>query len=116
MIFDRFPRDLWSEEAEQLTATACERIGLPRPSRADIVEVSPILGVPPSPHFPTLSTEGKAILPSFASGRHRIRPSGHTPRLRAHLVLEFGELVGGPLIIGAGRYRGMGLCHAWRRR
>jgi len=35
-------------------------------------------------------------------------------RYQVHVVLEFAEPVGGPLLIGRGRYRGYGLCRPLR--
>jgi CRISPR-associated protein Csb2 len=35
---------------------------------------------------------------------------GRTPRVRVHADIRFEERVGGPLLLGAGRYFGLGLC------
>jgi len=35
---------------------------------------------------------------------------GRTPRVRVHADIRFGEHVRGPLLLGAGRYFGLGLC------
>lgn len=35
---------------------------------------------------------------------------GRTPRVRVHADIRFGERVQGPLLLGAGRYFGLGLC------
>lgn len=35
---------------------------------------------------------------------------GRTPRVRAHADIQFSEPVRGPLLLGAGRYFGLGLC------
>jgi CRISPR-associated protein Csb2 len=35
---------------------------------------------------------------------------GRTPRVRVHADIHFAEPVGGPLLLGAGRYFGLGLC------
>ncbi|MGE3966386.1 MAG: type I-U CRISPR-associated protein Csb2 [Planctomycetota bacterium] len=36
--------------------------------------------------------------------------AGRTPRVRVHADIRFERLVGGPLLLGAGRYFGLGLC------
>jgi len=120
VIFDRFPRDLDGPEAEAIIRHACTRILLPEPISVCVTQVSPILGVPPSPHFPTLSIDGKPIAAAARrlraeNSRRRLAPVAPdrsparvAPRLRAHVVLEFDRPVCGPVLIGAGRYRGMG--------
>ncbi|MCM2315498.1 MAG: type I-U CRISPR-associated protein Csb2, partial [Thermoanaerobaculia bacterium] len=35
---------------------------------------------------------------------------GRTPRVRVHADIRFDERVHGPLLLGAGRYFGLGLC------
>jgi CRISPR-associated protein Csb2 len=35
---------------------------------------------------------------------------GRTPRVRVHADIQFAEPVSGPLLLGAGRYFGLGLC------
>ena len=98
-VFDRYPRDLQSEEAEEIVRTACGRIlstadGQPlRPEHVTLVAVSPHYGVPIARSFPSAST----------------RP-GKPKRCHFHVILHFAEKVRGPLVIGAGRYYGYGLC------
>ena len=88
-------------------------IGLPEPVEVRVISVSPVLGTPPAAHFPSLSTDGKPVQTLFERGRHRlpIAAAGKPqPRLRAHVVVEFKVPVRGPIILGAGRYLGMGFC------
>jgi CRISPR-associated protein Csb2 len=42
----------------------------------------------------------------------RLRRKGGTGRRHAHAILVFEEPVRGPVLVGAGRYRGIGVC--WR--
>ena len=108
VVFGRFPRGRgrgWmdGDEARDMVREQLAQIGLDdEPARIEVLEVSPALGVPPSPHFPTISTSGKPILP----GRDGPRVPA---RLRAHVYLEFQKPIRGPLVLGAGRYYGMGL-------
>jgi hypothetical protein len=81
------------EHAAETVKDACERIGLPRPLEVVLHPVSLIEGVPRSSEFPL-------ILRKRDGGRMH----------HAHAVLVFGEEVLGPVLVGAGRFRGYGLC------
>jgi CRISPR-associated protein Csb2 len=81
--------DTWA--AGQL-AEACRRLGLPAPAEVHVLPVAPHIGAPAAREFPPL----------------RRRPDG-ARRWHVHAVLRFGQLVQGPLLLGAGRYRGYGL-------
>ena len=90
VVLDRFPKK--EGDAEATVALACERAGLPRPSEVISVPVSPVLGVPAARDFPPF--------PGVRSGSRR----WHT-----HAILVFDEPVAGPVLLGAGRFRGYGL-------
>lgn len=96
-VLDRHPKgeDPWAEVASTL-AGACERIGLPRPVDVQPSPVSLFVGVPASRSFPRLARK--------RGGERR-----HT-----HAVFTFPEPVRGPLVVGAGRFRGYGLCRPYR--
>ena len=98
IVFDRHPKGQDREiQAEQMVAEACQRIGLPRPVDVVLSQVSLHLGVPHSREFPAMQ-----------------RKSGKGRRQHSHAVLTFTEPVGGPVILGAGRYRGYGMCRQVR--
>jgi len=82
-----------SLEAQRSIAVACERIGLPRPIS---VEISPA-----------------PLLPG-AQPAHAFSPwpglPGRTSRVLVHAEIRFAEQVRGPVLVGAGRYFGLGLC------
>lgn len=80
-------------QAESAVAEACERIGLPRPNSVTLLPISPLTGVPPSRSF-------APIVRKRDGGR-----MAHT-----HVVLGFDRPVLGPVTLGAGRFRGYGLC------
>jgi CRISPR-associated protein Csb2 len=82
-----------SIEAQRSIADACERIGLPRPIS---VEVSSAPLLPGAQHV-------RSFLPWPS------RP-GRTARVRVHADILFAEPVRGPVLLGAGRYFGLGLC------
>lgn len=84
--------DKWEQAAESVK-TACERAGLPRPLEVLLHPVSLIDGVPKSNEFPWIK---------------RKRDGGRMHH--AHAVIVFGEAVQGPVLVGAGRFRGYGLC------
>jgi CRISPR-associated protein Csb2 len=98
IVFDRHPKGRDREiQAEQMVAEACQRIGLPRPVDVVLSQVSLHLGVPHSRAFPAMP-----------------RKSGEGRRQHLHAVLTFAEPVSGPIILGAGRYRGYGTCRPAR--
>src|SRR5207249_1121684 len=94
VVFDRHPKEkergAYMKEAAAMIAAACERIGLPSPSEVIVTYVSAHTGVPPSFNFPRLTRK---------DGRER---------RHSHAILVFERPVRGPILIGAGRYRGYG--------
>ena len=100
MILDRHPGSLDDgrsvrrrealRRAHATIAAACDRVGLPAPVEVELSR---------SPFF-----TGSALAARF--GR---RPGAPDPRPRLHLRLRFAEPVRGPVLLGAGRYRGLGL-------
>lgn len=80
-------------EAEASVADACERVGLPRPSSVSI-SFAPLL-------------PGAQHVRDFAPWPQR---AGQFRRARVHADIVFPQLVRGPLLVGAGRYFGLGLC------
>lgn len=88
-------RDKASQQAEltESVRLACERIGLRlAPREIILTPVSPHLGVPPVHVFP------------------RLQRKDGSQRRHSHAILVFPEPVRGPILLGAGRYRGYGVC------
>ncbi len=88
MVLDRFSgRD--NEEAE--ASRACRRVGLPEP---------------------TVVTTGRDPLVRGGAflGRGDLARQEKAPRPFMHVLLEFPTPVSGPVLLGAQRYLGMGLC------
>jgi CRISPR-associated protein Csb2 len=85
-------QDKW-EKAAEVVKDACERIGLPRPLDVLLHPDSLVRGVPRASEFPYLTRKSDG-------GRMH----------HAHAVLVFDRKVRGPVLIGAGRFRGYGLC------
>ncbi|MEA2069411.1 MAG: type I-U CRISPR-associated protein Csb2, partial [Verrucomicrobiota bacterium] len=101
VVLDLFPKDKDGQRVEDVIAKACENIGLPRPAViwthkhpaiAGAPSAWPAGGNPPSMDW------------SFPKG------SPLTQKPRIHVTLEFEQEVSGPVILGAGRFQGMGLC------
>ena len=84
--------DRWERAAESVK-DACRHIGLPRPDEVLLHPVSPVEGVPHARRFPRLTRK-----PDQGRQSH------------AHAVIVFDEPVAGPVLVGAGRFRGYGLC------
>lgn len=96
VAMDRMPRrtckdrDQWAKDQ---IALACERIGLPRPAYVWTLPVSRFRGAPTCREMAPLR-----------------RKTDNAPRWHVHVEMRFAEAVRGPVILGAGRYRGYGLC------
>ena len=84
--------DRWKRAAESMK-DACEHIGLPRPGGVLFQPVSLVEGVPHAREFPRLT-----------------RKSDGGRQSHAHATIIFEEPVTGPVLVGAGRFRGYGLC------
>ncbi|QYU66444.1 type I-U CRISPR-associated protein Cas5/Cas6 [Leptolyngbya sp. 15MV] len=110
IVFDRHPKETWGandpprvraerqaaywSEVEDMIADACERIGLPRPVQGGVTATpaSVFKGAASSGHMPRM-----------------LRKDG-TQKRQTHAVIRFAQPVVGPVLLGAGRYRGYGLC------
>jgi CRISPR-associated protein Csb2 len=96
VVLDRLPPrrhekdDAW---VEGQVAAACEKQGMPQPVAVRVLPVSLHVGAPSC----------RAFVPMA-------RKTDGVKRWHVHAGLEFADQVEGPLILGAGRYRGYGLC------
>lgn len=82
-----------SIEAQQHVAESCVRIGLPRPISVE-VSLAPLL-------------QGAQSVHGFLPWPDR---PGRPVRVRVHADIRFAEPVRGPVLLGAGRFFGLGLC------
>lgn len=100
VVFDSHPKSkekgIYHREVAAMISHSCERIGLPAPREVIVTPVSAHLGAPAAHEFPRLE-----------------RKDG-SRRRHAHAILVFDEPVCGPILLGAGRYRGYGLCRPIR--
>ena len=80
------------KRAEHLVRRSCSNVGLPNPSELTLSAAPFVAGSAPSHRYPP-----------FRQGKSGVR------RSLVHAALLFDQPVEGPLLIGAGRYTGMGL-------
>lgn len=109
IALDRFPGDMSArdperarkacENARSIIANACTNIGLPEPASVEVTLSGPLVGVPPARHFPP-----------YPRGRQRPH------RFSVHATIRFSAPVRGPILIGAGRFLGLGLMRPVRER
>jgi CRISPR-associated protein Csb2 len=92
VLLDRFPKRS-GRGLGKVLARSCEHVGLPHPVEVSADRHSPLFGVEPSSRFVT----------------KRPTPGGPKARLYTHVTLMFAEPVRGPILLGAGRYFGLGL-------
>ena len=93
-VFDRFPRDPYGPEAEQVVRDAFVRVGLPEPREIDLHYNPWHLGVPKAPAFPPVNAK-----------------PGKPQRYHCHARVRFDHPIVGPVVAGAGRFYGYGLFH-----
>ncbi|HEY6315105.1 MAG TPA: type I-U CRISPR-associated protein Csb2 [Streptosporangiaceae bacterium] len=114
IALDRFPgkfrsrepdtRERAEQEAAACVARACVFAGLadrPEDVRVTVRMDAPLIGIPVSPRGRRRA--GTRQFPGYQTGTG-------TPRVCVHAEIEFAEPVEGPVLVGAGRYLGYGLC------
>ena len=85
------------ESAEAAVADACAHVGLPEPLNVEVSLRPYFVGARPARHFPAFSQKGRDGKP--------------VRRQLVHALMTFEHPVGGPLMLGAGRFLGLGLMH-----
>jgi CRISPR-associated protein Csb2 len=102
IALDRFPKAQGAArlaEAAEIVARACVNIGLPAPASVEVHKHSAFRGAP-------------SAWPPGGAPRWTCwaRPKALADRPLFHATLRFDKPVCGPLILGAGRFFGLGLC------
>ncbi len=101
IVLDRHLKQKGDREVRELIAGACENVGLPRPDpdRIQVGKHSAIEGAPPA---------GPAAgAPPWTRWK---TPESLATRSLVHAVIDFGRDTAGPVLLGAGRFTGLGLC------
>lgn len=103
VVLDRHPKHdqhtekaQWRDEIAASIIQSCERQGLPKPELVDVDKTSWHRGAPRARPGPG----GMPWLPG---------KEGSAPRQQVHVLIQFPREVQGPLLLGAGRFRGYGL-------
>lgn len=105
IVLERHLKGKGDAEIRGLVARACENAGLPRPApeRIRASKHSAVEGMPPA--------RPSAGEPPWI--RWKV-PESLASRQLVHAVIDFGDDVPGPVILGAGRFTGLGLCRGGR--
>ena len=90
VVLDRFPKRK-GPTAEQIVAASCSKLGLPIPVEVRVAPVPAVSGAP--------------MASAFHGNAKQV-----DNRIRQHVWLRFDQHVRGPLLLGAGRFMGLGLC------
>ena len=99
LVFDRHSKK--NLPSERIVAESAERIGLPTPVQVTLGRDALFAGTPPSSDF-------RVHRPGGARGRRGTR------RPWSHAILHWDRPVQGPIVLGAKRHFGLGLCRPLR--
>ena len=101
IVLDRHLKGKGGGEIRDMLAGACENAGLPRPDpdRIQIGKHSAVEGAPPA--------RPSSGAPPWT--RWKV-PESFATRSLVHAVIDFGRETAGPVLLGAGRFTGLGLC------
>jgi CRISPR-associated protein Csb2 len=102
IALDRHLKEKGAARQEEITtqiAVACRNVGLPEPEAIVADKHSAIEGTPSAYH------SGKS--PAWIGWR---LPPSLANRQLTHAVIRFAQTVDGPVILGAGRFMGLGFC------
>lgn len=101
IVLDRHLKRNDDAESRELVACACEHAGLPRPNpnRIQVSKHSAIRGAP--------SARPLAGEPPWTRWK---LPKSLESRQLVHAVIDFDHSVSGPVLLGAGRFTGLGFC------
>jgi CRISPR-associated protein Csb2 len=101
VLLDRFPEHGDVVEESRIVAAACRNIGLPEPVEIELHKHSAVKAAPSA--YPARRSSARADWSFPAGAKFASRP-------RRHVVLRFDQPVTGPVVLGAGRFHGLGLC------
>lgn len=94
IVLDRVPHVKknisWWDKVEEIVSKSCRNQDIPEP-KVSVSNIAFLRGVPNANKFP-----------KYAQNKTQV-----------HALLQFEKEIKGPLLIGAGRYNGYGLCRPW---
>ena len=96
VVLDHHPKR--NKSPADILADACQRVRLPKPARTHTSRYASVSGVPPA----YVRKEG-------VRGWHHPKPGFLDNKYVCHATVEFERPVRGPVMLGAGRYYGLGL-------
>lgn len=96
VVFGHYPKNKPGKDVLAIIGQACHDIGLPQPVDVNIVPGSCFNGVPKAK--------------DFRSNADFQRVGHLKEKMLAHITLSFDQAVQGPLILGPGRFLGLGVC------
>lgn len=96
VAFGHYPKNKPGKDALAIIGKACHDIGLPQPVAVNIAPGSRFNGVPQAKDFKHSA--------DFQRVDHL------KEKMLAHISLSFDQAVQGPIILGAGRFLGLGVC------
>ncbi|HVT89152.1 MAG TPA: type I-U CRISPR-associated protein Csb2 [Tepidisphaeraceae bacterium] len=102
VLLDRMPKAdrlkdpcTWREEVKGIIIKSCENVGLPAPIAVRVEKTPFFLGS-------LRAMPGQGGFPQLRKGKFQV-----------HVAIEFDRPVQGPVLLGAGRFRGYGLMRPW---
>lgn len=103
IALDRNPGNLHARDASRsreayrtaasIVAHSCENVGLPLPESVTVIPSATVPGTMKARRFPPYPPDGNKLR-----------------RVKVHARVTFADPVNGPVVLGAGRYLGLGLC------
>lgn len=118
VVLDRFPkadrgreREAWHAEVTEIVRQACVNAGLPEPLDVDLDSTAWHVGAPRAWCKSRPLRGGGDARAAFGEGFPPLPAKASRPsRPQIHVWLRFGCRVQGPVLLGAGRFAGYGLC------
>ena len=101
IVLDRHLKRNDDAEVRELVARACAHAGLPRPDRICAGKHAALQGAPPARPLAGEPRWTRWKLPKALESRQLV-----------HAVIDFDRSVSGPVLLGAGRFTGLGLCRS----
>lgn len=122
VVLDQFPkasrtddRKEWHAEVVEIIKLSCTRAGLPEPVEVDVDSTAWHVGVPRA-WAKTRRVRGRRKSPAtgpLGDGFPSLPSKQSRPaKPQVHVWIRFDDRVCGPVLIGAGRFQGYGLCKA----